>query len=80
MPKPVLNACEQHLKLESEIGGYEAADARTAEVSQVYDDVGSLIGSPPQNVAIVANATAAFIQAMSSFDFSPGDMIVGVVT
>ena len=76
MPKPVLDACEQHLKLESEIGGYEAADARTAEVSQVYDDVGSLIGSPPQNVAIVANATAAFIQAMSSFDFSPGDMIV----
>ena len=76
MPKPVLDACEQHLKLESEIGGYEAADARATEVSHVYDDVGSLIGSPPQNVAIVANATTAFIQAMSSFDFSPGDMIV----
>jgi len=76
MPRPVLEACEQHLKLESEIGGYEAADARAAEVSQVYDDVGSLIGAPSRNVAIVANATAAFIQAMSSFDFSPGDVIV----
>jgi selenocysteine lyase/cysteine desulfurase len=76
MPQPVLDACNAHLQLEAEIGGYEAADARITEVAQVYTDVGQLIGARAENVAIVANATAAFIQAMSSFDFSPGDVIV----
>jgi selenocysteine lyase/cysteine desulfurase len=76
MPRTVVDACEQHLRLESEIGGYEAADARSAEIAKVYEAVGALIGARPDNIAIVSNATAAFIQAMSSFDFSPGDVIV----
>jgi selenocysteine lyase/cysteine desulfurase len=76
MPQPVLDACNAHLQLEAEIGGYEAADARITEVAQVYTDVGQLIGARAENVAIVANATAAFIQAMSSFDLAPGDVIV----
>jgi selenocysteine lyase/cysteine desulfurase len=38
--------------------------------------VGALINSPARNIAIVANATAAFSQAISSFDFSQGDVIV----
>ncbi len=76
MPAPVLAACTEHLHLEGEIGGYEAAEARASEVARVYGDLGHLIGAPASNVAIVANATAGFIQAMSSFDFSPGDVIV----
>ena len=76
MPRAVVNACEEHLALEAEIGGYEAADVRAGEVAGVYSDVGRLIGAPAGNVAIVANATAGFIQAMSSFDFAPGDVIV----
>jgi selenocysteine lyase/cysteine desulfurase len=76
MPQSVLDACTSHLELESEIGGYEAADAKSTEVADVYGDVARLIGAKADNVAIVANATAAFIQAMSSFDFKPGDVIV----
>lgn len=76
MPRPVLDACKAHLDLESEAGGYEAADAKRKEVESVYADLGKLIGAAPRNVAIVANATAAFVQAMSSFDFEPGDVIV----
>ncbi len=76
MPAPVLAECTAHLQLEAEIGGYEAAEAKASEVARVYDDLGRLIGAPASNVAIVANATAGFIQAMSSFDFSPGDVIV----
>lgn len=75
-PQSVLDACMEHLQLESQIGAYEASDARGQEVAQVYHDVGRLIGAKAGNVAIVANATAAFIQAMSSFDFKPGDVIV----
>lgn len=76
MPTPVLDSCNEHLELEAEIGGYEAAEARSDASARVYGDVGKLIGAPPRNIAIVANATAAFTQAMSSFDFSPGDVIV----
>src|SRR4029079_17867339 len=66
----------EHLELEAEIGGYEAAETRADSVANVYGDIGRLIGARPENVAIVANATAGFIQAMSSFDFSPGDVII----
>lgn len=76
MPQPVLDAIKEHLELEAEIGGYEASGARAAKIERVYDDVGALINSPARNVAIAANATAAFIQAISSFDFAPGDVIV----
>ena len=76
MPRPVLEACKAHLDLESEIGGYEASDAKAEETRQVYAGLGQLIGARPENVAVVANATAGFIQAMSSFDFESGDVIV----
>ena len=76
MPQPVLDACKEHLELEAEVGGYEASDARTQKIARVYDDVGKLVNAPARNVAIVANATAGFIQALSSFDFTPGDVIV----
>jgi selenocysteine lyase/cysteine desulfurase len=76
MPDPVLSACTEHLELEAEIGGYEAAGVRAAEIERVYDNLAELIGSSAANIAVVANATAGFIQAMTSFDFSPGDVIV----
>ena len=76
MPRPVIDACKSHLDLESQIGGYEASDAKAEEVTRVYAGIGELIGAHPENVAFVANATAGFIQAMSSFDFEPGDVIV----
>lgn len=76
MPQPVLDACKAHLDLESQIGGYEASDLRSDEVARVYQDVGRLIGANPENIAVTANATAGFIQAVSSFDLEPGDVIV----
>jgi selenocysteine lyase/cysteine desulfurase len=76
MPQPVLDTCKEHLDLEAEIGGYEASNARAEKIACVYEDVGKLINAPARNVAIVANATTGFVQALSSFDFSPGDVIV----
>jgi selenocysteine lyase/cysteine desulfurase len=74
--EPVLRAVREHLELEARIGGYEAADARQAEIAAVYDAVGALIGAPPQSVALVEHATAAFVQALSSVPFKRGDVIV----
>lgn len=50
----------------------EAAGARCDQIAAAYDDLGRLVGSRRENVAIVANATAGFIQAMTSFDFVAG--------
>ena len=76
MPAPVLAATTEHLQLEATIGGYEAAEARAGAVEQVYADVARLVHAEPRNVAIVANATAGFVQSISSFDLAPGDAIV----
>jgi selenocysteine lyase/cysteine desulfurase len=76
MPEPVIQAITDHLMLETAVGGYEAADDREREIRSAYDAIASLVGSAPRNIAIAANATAAFIQAMSSFDFAPGDVII----
>jgi selenocysteine lyase/cysteine desulfurase len=76
MPLPVTRAITDHIGLEAEIGGYEAADARADDISRGYDDLAQLIGARRENIAVVGSATAGFIQALSSFDFAPGDAIV----
>jgi len=76
MPLSVVEAMVDHIKLEAEIGGYEAADARAAAITSTYAAVATLIGTAPQNIALVGNATHGFIQSISSFDLQPGDVIV----
>jgi selenocysteine lyase/cysteine desulfurase len=76
MPEPVIRAMTDHLALEATIGGYEAAEDREGEIRNAYEAIASLVGGAPRNIAITANATAAFIQALSSFDFAPGDVII----
>jgi selenocysteine lyase/cysteine desulfurase len=76
MPQPVIDAIHEHVTLEAEIGGYEAADASEKDIESTYDAIARLVNATRRNIAIVANATAGFIQSISSFDFSPGDLIV----
>jgi selenocysteine lyase/cysteine desulfurase len=76
MPTPVLRSTIAHLELEANLGGYEAADACAAQIEQCYEDLAALLNAAPRNVAVVANATAGFIQALSTIDFKPGDTIV----
>jgi selenocysteine lyase/cysteine desulfurase len=76
MPVAVMRAIAAHLDLEAQIGGYEAADLQATEIERGYGDIATLLGTAARNVAIVANATAGFIQAISSFDFAPGEVII----
>ncbi|HEY4217172.1 MAG TPA: aminotransferase class V-fold PLP-dependent enzyme [Gemmatimonadaceae bacterium] len=76
MPQPVIDAITGHLQREAEVGGYEAADERAADIDAGYGLLGKLIGADARNIAVTANATAGFVQALSSFDFAPGDTIV----
>ena len=76
MPEPVVAAVAEHLRLETSIGGYEAAAEAAPAIERTYADVAELVGAAPQNIAILSSATAAFAQALSSFDFARGDVIV----
>ena len=76
MPRTVLDAMQDYLRLESTIGGYEAADGSEEAIERVYGDIASLVGARGRNMAIVGSATAGFTQAISTIDFEPGDAIV----
>jgi selenocysteine lyase/cysteine desulfurase len=76
MPASVVQAIQDHIVLESRIGGYEAADARHDAMLAAYQSVADLIGTQPRNIAFTENATASFSLALSSLPFAPGDVIL----
>lgn len=76
MPSPVINAITSHIKLESEIGGYEAQDAQSDAIAAAYRSVAKLVGTTAANIAFTENATASFVQALSAISFESGDVIL----
>jgi selenocysteine lyase/cysteine desulfurase len=75
-PTPVLEATIEHLRLEAEIGGYEAADLRPEAIEGFYTATAELLGCRPGNVAFATNATDAFSRALSAIPFERGDVIL----
>lgn len=76
MPSPVLDAQIEHLKLESQIGGYEAAAAAAGRCENVYTSVARLIGANVAEIALVENATVAWDMAFYALPFGKGDRIL----
>ena len=76
VPRAVRDAIDAHLDLEERLGGYEAADAQTTPIREAYEQVARLVGARSRNMALVQNSTIAFAQAMSAFDFGPGDVLL----
>src|SRR5690606_24872735 len=74
MPRPVHQAVSMHLQREVMHGGYEAAAGAAEAIERTHADVGALIGASGRNIAVVENATVAFSQALSAFDFEHGDV------
>jgi selenocysteine lyase/cysteine desulfurase len=75
-PTPVVDAMVGHLRLEAEIGGYEAADARADEVRAFYTEAAALLGARPEEIAFANNSTHAYATALSAVDFAPGDVVL----
>ncbi len=75
-PRPVLDAMIGHLRLEAEIGGYEAAGRAGERIEGCYDAIARLINADRDEIAIVENATRAWDMAFYSLSFGPGDRIL----
>jgi selenocysteine lyase/cysteine desulfurase len=76
MPTPVLEAVVDHLRLEAEIGGYEAAEREEAAWEHTYDSLARLVNAGRDEIAIVENATRAWDMAFYGLSFATGDRIL----
>ncbi len=75
-PAPVLRAMQDHLKLEAEIGGYEAADRVASDLEGFYTALARLLNTRTHNVAFATSATDAYARVLSAIPFQAGDVIL----
>jgi selenocysteine lyase/cysteine desulfurase len=76
IPHPVIEAVNAHFRLETEIGGYEAAESAKKSIHQFYEAAAKLIHCTPQEIAYFENATRAWDMVFYSFSFKQGDRIL----
>ena len=76
MPEPVLDACTEHLLLESRIGGYEAAEFALEAREHTYAAVADLLGCDRSEIALFDTATRAWNMAFYGLPLSAGDRIL----
>ncbi len=76
MPAPVIAALKGHIDLESEIGGYAAADRESDRLDAVYGSVARLLNAAPDEIALMENATVAWQMAFYALPFRQDDRIL----
>lgn len=76
MPDVVTRAIQEHITLESRIGGYEAAALRADAIKSFYTQAGKLFNCNAANIAFASSATDAYTRALSSIPFQPGDIVL----
>lgn len=76
MPAIVVATMKSHIDLESEIGGYAAADRESDRLDSVYGSVARLLNASPDEIALTENATVAWQTAFYALQFRAGDRIL----
>lgn len=79
MPQPVVEAMMTHLTLESERGGYEAAELRHDAIQGFYQSTADLLNTRPDQIAATGSATDAYARALSAIPFRPGEVILTTI-
>ncbi len=67
---------QQHLALEADIGGYEAADVKRAELEGFYSALAQMLHTAPRNIAFAGSATDAYARVLSAIPWQVGDAIL----
>ena len=75
-PRVVSDAISEHLRLEQELGGYEAAESQVGALRSSYEALAGVLGCGARNIALVQNSTVAFAQALTAFDLQAGDVVL----
>lgn len=75
-PQCVLDAVINHLRLEAEIGGYEAQERETFRIEHTYDALAALLNCSREQIALTNSATEAWNLAFQALRFNPGDRIL----
>lgn len=67
-----LDAVTGHLRLEADIGGYEAADAMVDEPAEVRSSAAALVGASSGEIAFTTSGSMAWLKSFWDFVFSGG--------
>lgn len=76
MTQTVLASVIDHLRLEADIGGYEAKARESVRIEAVHASVARLLNAHPDEIALAENATVAWQWAFYALRFQPGDRIL----
>ena len=76
MPDPVVQAMTDHLELERQFGGYDAAAQAAGRLEGFYTSVASLLGARPDEIAFAENATRAWDMAVYALALEAGDRVL----
>ena len=76
LAQPTLDAMTAQLRLEAEIGGYEAAAEARDAIAATYAAIATLVGGRAGEIALFDNATHAWNAAFYSVPLRPGDQIL----
>jgi selenocysteine lyase/cysteine desulfurase len=76
LSRATIQAMTEHLRLESEIGGYEAATAAREQIEDCYQALAILLGGRADEVALFDNSSHAWNAAFYSVPLGRGDRIL----
>lgn len=75
-PQQVNASVLEHLQLEQEIGGYEAAELAADKLEGFYTSFATLLNCQPGEIAFQENATRAWHAAFHALGLKPGDHVI----
>lgn len=75
-PDPVVDTAIAHLRRESVVGGYRAANERMSDLAAVKSSIARLIGAQASDIALSDSATRAWSDFFYSVPLAAGDRIL----
>ena len=72
----VVDAIHQYLQLESDVGGYRAAEERKDQLEGVYHQAAKILGCVAERIALIQNSTAGWQQVLLAYPFEDHDEVI----